>query len=96
MNSKQGSDLYFQAGELLRDEARQIAETLLRLARDASDADWKNAAWNVVGGGQLQWPTRLIENLTAHQSKRLAEDGQIARLRTYVEQRRKPEADLEI
>ncbi len=92
MNPRQGSDLYFQAGGLLRAQAEQIAETLLKLTRDGSDEDWKNAAWNVVGSGQLQWPTRLIESLSAHQSKRMADDARIARLQKYIEQRRQSEA----
>ena len=90
MQPKQVSELYFEAGELLRKEAMQVADTLTTHLKTAVPEDWAGVARDVIGRGELQWPNRLIERLGQYQANRISSEAQIKRVQKYVEDRRPP------
>ena len=92
MEPKQTSELYFQAGELLRKETQEISESLANLLQSATTEDWATAARDTVGRGELQWPNRLIEKLKKCQSIRLTSEIQVKRIQRYVAEKERTTA----
>lgn len=95
MEPKRNKNLVFEAGELLREEARQFVHRLDSLVKDGRPEEWATAARDIVGRGELAWPKQLLDALTKCQRSRLT-DAQAGKLQKYIEQRREAQASQSI
>ncbi len=90
MEQRQISNLYFEAGELLRKETETISESLANVLKSARPEDWATAARELIGRGDLEWMKRLIERLSQSQTHRLVSEKQLERIDQYIEEQRNP------
>lgn len=84
---KHKSGILFEAGEHLREEVRQVAESMLSLVKHGRSEEWATGA-RMIGRDELRLPKNLIETLSTAQSWRLT-DAELGRLQKYIEERRR-------
>ena len=85
--SKSKSGILFEAGEHLREEVQQTAETMLLLVKNGLPEEWATAA-RMIGRDELRLPSKLIETLSGARTWRLT-DAEIGRLQKYIEERKR-------